>query len=139
MVHHERLVAQVFDRDLRSGYEGMPGRADNDHLVDVHLGPLQLVKRRLVFYEADVDFTVHHLPGNLVQPAAIDSDLYIGIPMEVRTERGRQKVHGGGLMGGNAKGARLHRVDLADMPHRFVAQVHHPPGVVGEDLTGRRQ
>ena len=61
----------------------MPRRGDAHHLVGVHVDPLQLVERRFVLDEADVDFAVHDLARNLVEAAAIDADLDVGELLQV--------------------------------------------------------
>ena len=105
----------------------------------MHVDPLQLVERRLVLDEADVDFAVHDLARNLVQAAAIDADLDVGKFLQVAAERRRQQVDGGRLVRGNRQRAGLERLELGDLAQRLVAQVHHAPRVVGQDAAGLGQ
>ena len=114
----------------------MPGRGDAHHLVGVHVHPLQLVEGRFVLHEADVDFAVHDLARNFVEAAAIDADLDVGKLLQVALERRRQQVDGGGLVRGDGQRAGLERLELGDLPQRFVAQVHHAASVVGEHAPG---
>ena len=105
----------------------------------MHLDPLQLVERRFVLDEADIDFAVHDLARNLVQAAAIDADLDVGKLLQVAAERRRQQIDRCRLVRGDRQRAGLERLQLGDLAQRFVAQVNHAPGVVGEHAASLRQ
>ena len=117
----------------------MARRRDAHHLVGVHLHPLQLVKRRLVLDEADVDFAVHDLARNLVQAAAIDADLDVGELLQVGAQRRRQQIDGRRLVRRDRQRAGLQRLELGDLAQRLVAQVDHAPRVVGQHAAGLGQ
>ena len=85
----EPLRAEIAELQLLPPGDRMLRRRDENHLVGVHVHPVQLVERRLVLDEADVHFAIHHLPRNLGQPAALNADADVGKLLQVVPQRAR--------------------------------------------------
>ena len=97
------------------------------------------MKDRLVLHEADVDGSVHDLPGNFIEAATVDADFDLRKLAEVPAQRAGQKVNRCRLVGGDSQMAGREVMQFADLPHRIIAQLQHPLGIFDDGMTGFRQ